>query len=64
MTPFEAISKVRGACCVPNNLKEELVDYIRDGQDPQYVVETARQLSEGFMNLTNLYWRVQETAEG
>lgn len=63
MTQIEAMGRIYEACCVPNELKVELVGYVLRGQGPQYVAEVAGQLSEGFMPLADLYWRDRERRE-
>ena len=60
MNPIDAFRKIREACALPNELRLELIGYILDGEDPEYVVEVAQKLSEGYMPLTDLYWRGQK----
>ena len=64
MTQLEAIRKVCDVCCVAGKEKLEAIRYILDGADPQRTADAIQYLSEGYMELTDIYYWVEEGKKG
>ncbi|TSC94573.1 MAG: hypothetical protein CEN87_414 [Parcubacteria group bacterium Licking1014_1] len=64
MTQLEAIRMVCGACCVSEKDRLEAVQFLLGGADSQRVVDAINHLSEGYMALTDIYYRIHDGGNG